>query len=111
MLSKLLERFVASQLTKYLQKFDLLPRFQSGFRAGHSTETAVTQVLSDIQMAVDRGDFSALVLLDLSAAFDTVDHAILLQRLETTFGISGQVLRWFKSYVCDRHQPVRCGGD
>jgi len=52
-------------------------------------------VLSDILLAVDRGDFAALVLLDLSAAFDTVDHDILLQRLQTSFGIDGVALKWF----------------
>jgi len=57
----------------YLQSADLLPANQSGFRPGHSTETAVLQVLSDILVAVDRGDVAALILLDLSAAFDTVD--------------------------------------
>ena len=66
------------QLLAYLTSADLLPPLQSGFRPGHSTETAVLRVLSDILLAVDRGDFAALVLLDLSAAFDTVDHAILL---------------------------------
>ena len=76
-LSKVLERLVVRQLTSE----DLLPTLQSGFRAGHSTETAVLRVLSDIIQAVDRGDVAALVLLDLSAAFDTVDHDILLQRL------------------------------
>jgi len=72
----------------YLTSVDLLPTLQSGFRAGHSTETAILRVLSDIILAVDRGDVAALVLLDLSAAFDTVDHDILLQRLRVTFGIS-----------------------
>ena len=66
--------------------------------AGHvSTETAVLKVLSDILLAIDAGDLSALVLLDLSAAFDTVDHDILLQRLKTSFGLSGMVLEWFRS--------------
>jgi hypothetical protein len=92
-LSKLLERLVIRQLSKYLTSADLLPTWQSGFRPGHSTGTAVLQVLSDILMAVDRGDYAALVLLDLSAAFDTVDHDILLLRLRTSFGICGTALR------------------
>ena len=87
-LSKLLERLVARQLMEHLSLADLLPPLQSGFRRGHSTETAVLRVLSDIVQAVDRGDQAALVLLDLSAAFDTVDHSILLERLQQTFGIS-----------------------
>ena len=80
-ISKLLERVVAKQLTDYLQSADLLPRLQSGFRPGHSTGTATLRVLSDILTAVDGGDIAALVLLDLSAAFDTVDHTILCRRL------------------------------
>jgi hypothetical protein len=69
---------------------------QSGFREGHSTEMAILKVLSDLRMAIVRGDFGILVRLDLSAAFDTVDHSILLQRLEKTFGIGTTVLRWFQ---------------
>jgi len=61
---------------------------QSGLQAGHSTETAILRVLSDIILAVDRGDVAGLVLLDLSAAFETVDRDILLQRLRVTFGIN-----------------------
>ena len=80
-LSKLLERLVARQLQLYLSTAGILPTLQSGFRPRHSTETGVLRVLSDILSAVDRGDFAELVLLDLSAAFDTVDHNILLQRL------------------------------
>jgi hypothetical protein len=108
-LSKLLERIAASQLMDYLSAADLLPPLQSGFRAGHSTETAVLRVLSDILEAVDRGDVAALVLLDLSAAFDTVDHDILLQRLQLSFGIDGAAHRWFRSYLTDRTQFVRRG--
>jgi len=65
---------------QYLSSADLLPTLQSGFWPSLSTETAVLPVLSDILLAVDRGDLVALVLQDLSATFDTVDHAILLQR-------------------------------
>jgi len=98
-LSKLLERLVARQLRDYLTSADLLPPLQSGFRPGHSTEIAVLQVLSDILQAVNRGNSAALVLVDLSAAFDTVDHEILLQRLRITFGNHDTVHRWFKSYL------------
>lgn len=108
-ISKLLERSVARQLVHYLQSSNLLPALQSGFRAGHSTETAVLRVLSDLLRIVDSGDYAALVLLDLSAAFDTVDHAILLRRLQTSFGLSGPVISWFRSYLTGRSQYVRRG--
>jgi len=94
-LSKLLERLVTRQLRDYLTSAELLPLLQSSFRPGHSTETAVLQVLSDILQAVDRGNSAPLVLLDLSAAFDTVDNEILLQRLQVTFGIPDTVHQWF----------------
>ena len=70
---------------------------------------ALILYLSDILAAVDRGDFAALVLLDLSAAFDTVGHDILLQRLQTSFGIGGTSLKWFQSYLTSRSQYVRRG--
>jgi len=109
--SDLLERLVTHQLHHYLATASLLPTVQSGFRPCYSTETAVLSVLSDILLAVDRGDFAALVLLDLSAAFDTVDHDILLQRLQTSFGIDGVALKWCQSYLTGRTQHVRRGTD
>jgi len=69
----------------------------------------VLRVLSDILLSVDRGDFAALVLLHLSAAFDTVDYDILLQRLETGFSVTGTALSWFQTYLSGRIQYVRCG--
>jgi len=86
-----------------------MPSLQSAYRANHSTETAVLRVLADILLALDRGDFAALVLLDLSAAFDTVDHATLLRRLELSYGIRGTALSWFKSYLSERTQFIRSG--
>jgi len=82
---------------------------QSGFRPGHSTESAVLYVLSDVLLAVDRGDLAALALLDLSAAFNTVDYNILLQRLQTSYGINGSALQWFRSYLVGQTQRVRHG--
>lgn len=107
--SKLLERTVFGQLCDYLTKADLLPRLQSAYRAHHSTETAVLKVLTDILHAVDGGDLSVLALLDLSAAFDTVDHDILLKRLQISFGIGGVALDWFRSYLTGRVEHVRRG--
>ena len=67
-------------------------------------------MLADILRAVDSGDIAVLALLDLSAAFDTVDHATLLHRLRITYGLGGRVHRWFTSYLTGRTQSVRCGG-
>ena len=74
-LSKLLEQLVACQLLEHLNTARLFPDLQSAYRAYHSTETAVVKVLADILTALDTGDIAMLTLLDLSAAFDTVDHA------------------------------------
>jgi len=73
-ISKLLERLVSKQLLRYLKDNDLLPDLQSTYRAHHSTETAVLKVLSDILSAVDSGNLTMLTFLDLSAAFDSVNH-------------------------------------
>jgi hypothetical protein len=108
-ISKLLERLVAKQLTYFLREHQLFPPQQSGFRAGFSTESAVTEVLSDLLDSIDRGNTALLALLDLSDAFDTVDHDILLNRLHVSFGISGSSLSWFRSYLSGRRQSVRCG--
>ncbi len=70
------------------------------------SETALIRVTNDLLLSSDRGCISLLVLLDLSAAFDTIDHNILLNRLEHFVGISGSALAWFKSYLSDRHQFI-----
>ena len=79
---------VHQQLIAYLEKHNMLPKHQSGFRAHHSTETAVLKVISDILGAADQGYVALLGLLDMSAAFDTVDHDILFERLATSFGMA-----------------------
>src|SRR5208282_1033647 len=79
-LSKTLERLVARQLLDYVYAADLMSDLQSAYRGSHSTETAVLKVQADILRAIDSGDHAALALLDLSAAFDTVDHETLLHQ-------------------------------
>jgi len=80
--------------------------FQSAYRAGHSTETALLRVVNDLLQAMDQDKISILLLLDLSAAFDTVDHQIILHRLHASFGINSTALQWFRSYLLDRKQFV-----
>jgi len=109
-LSKILEKLVAKQLLDYLNTNHLMPDRQSAYRKFHSTETAIAKVLSDILTALDSGNLAVLALLDLSAAFDTVDHNILLRRLQNCYGIHGQVLAWVTSYLTERQQYVRYGG-
>ena len=87
-LSKILEKVVLQQLSDHLNATDTLEPFQSAYRADHSTE-----VTNDLLMACDQGSVSILSHLDLSAAFDTLDHNILLKRVRLTFGISDVVLR------------------
>ncbi len=105
-LSKILEKVVSSQLYSFLEKNYICEDFQSGFRPSHNTKTALIRVTHDLLLSSDRGCIPLLVLLDLSAAFDTIDHNILLNRLENFVGISGSALAWFKSYLSDRHQFV-----
>ncbi len=110
-MSKILEKVVSAQLCSFLQKNDIYEEFQSGFRPRHSTETALVKITNDLLLASDKGCISLLVLLDLSAAFDTIDHDILIDRLQNYTGIQGQALRWFRSYLSDRYHFVYLNGE
>jgi hypothetical protein len=105
-LSKTLERVVAKQLNSYLLSNNLREPMQSAYTNGHSTETALVRVQNDILCAMDQQKYVILLLLDLSAAFDTVDHQILLNRLHSRFGITGLCFKWIKSYIDNRTQQV-----
>ncbi len=105
-LSKLTERAVAVQFVDYVRDNNLKELLQSAYCEFHSTESALTKVHNDIMIAMDNQKVVLLLLLDLSAAFDTVDHSILLSRLKTRFGVSGIALQWFESYLTDRSQSV-----
>ena len=104
--SKLIERAVFNQTYDHLVRSGLYPLLQSAYRKYHSTETALVKVANDILLNMNSQRVTLLVLLDLSAAFDTVDHSILLQRLMADFGIRGKALGWFSSYLSGRSQRV-----
>ena len=104
--SKVLERVVLTQLMTQLETHNLLEPFQSAYRKCHSTETALLRVVNDLFQASDDVHVSILSLLDLSAAFGTIDHVILNQRLSSTFGCTGTVLGWFESHLSYRTQSA-----
>ena len=105
-ISKLIERVISTQLHQHLLVNNILEPMQSAYRRFHSTETALLMVQNDILNAADQRKVTLLLLLDLSAAFDTVSHAILLKRLHDRVGIRGKALKWLTSYLKDRKQCV-----
>ena len=108
-LSKLIERAVFAQLSEHLSVHSLLPDRQSAYRQNYSTETTLLGLRNDMLLAADAGHGSAVVLLDLSAAFDTIDHDVLLDRLNIHCGFADTALSWFTSYLRDRTQIVKIG--
>mgnify|MGYP003547058831 FL=1 len=105
-ISKILEKVVSLRVQSHLSSNSLYLPFQSAYRSFHSTETALLKVHNDICSAMDKQKVTSLILLDLSAAFDTVDHSILLNRLSNWFGLDQTALNWFISYLSSRSQAV-----
>jgi hypothetical protein len=108
--SKLIERAATFQLNEHLSTHTVLSPYQSAYRAGHSIETLLISVTNDLLLAADEGDASVLLFLDLRAAFDTIYHDILLDRLELHCGITANALEWFSSYLEGRSHSVSVDG-
>ena len=108
-ISKIMEKILYNQLYSYLSKFRLLSDSQFGFRKFHSTATALLNCTNDWYVNLDRKMFNLVVLIDLKKAFDTVDHQILLRKLEL-YGIKGQALSFLNSYLSNRSQKCQING-
>ena len=108
-LSKLTERVVKNRLSEHLSKNSLFNTFQSAYIPFHSTESVLLSLYDCIIRAISKQQVTCLCLLDLSAAFDTIDHSILIHRLSSWFGIENTALSWFQSYLSSRSFTAACG--
>ena len=108
-ISKIMERIMYTQLYNYLSENNLLSEHQFGFRKNHSTATALLDCTNDWYINMDRKLFNLVVFIDLKKAFDTVDHQILLSKLEL-YGIKGNALLLLKSYLSERKQKCHING-
>ena len=104
--SKILEKVFHKRLLNYLDKYDILCNNQYGFRKGHSTSLALVDLYDKISEAIDKKEVAVGVFLDLSKAFDTVNHDILFKKLEH-YSVRSIALNWMKSYFSDRQQFVQ----
>ena len=107
-MSKVIEKGASCQVTSHIDSNGLGEYYQSSFKKFHSTETALLMVKSDFLQYIDNNKPVLLVLLDMSAAFGTINHPILLQRLRDRFGLRESVVSWFRSYFENRTMRVSC---
>ena len=104
-----MEHVVAKQLVDHIHRHGLDNSHQSAYKSGHSTETALVSIKNDVHLSLSWGEATALVLLDLSAAFDTIDHSTLLSCLLDSFCVGGSALTWLSSYLTEHFQSVKIG--
>ena len=106
-ISKILEKVVYKRVYKFLTESSQLYDNQYGFHSNHSCEHAIGQTVGNLLKNLENKKNSICVLLDLSKAFDTIEHSIMLEKLDL-YGIRGTALSWFCSYLSDRHLRVKC---
>ena len=107
-INKIYEKILFRRLYNFLEKYNILYEFQFGFRQGHSTEHALVEIIDKIKQAIDNNELTCGLFLDLSKAFDTVNHEILLYKLDH-YGIRGPALKLIKNYLTNRKQFVKIG--
>ena len=107
--SRVFEKLIYNQLYDYLDRNKLLFSKQSGFRSLHSVVTCLLKCTNDWYLDMDKGQYTAMIFVDLKKAFDTVNHEILLKKLEK-YGVTGSENAWFASYLCNRRQFCRVNG-
>ena len=107
-INKIFEKIISKRIYNFLEKYNLLYEFQYGFRQGHSTSHALVEITDKIKFAMDNNEMTCGIFLDLSKAFDTVNHEILLYKLDH-YGIRGPTLKLLKSYLSNRKQFVKIG--
>ena len=98
-LSKVMEKAVLEQFITYCDTHKLIPDYQSAYRKNFSCETSIIKVVNDVLWNFENQEVCAMCMIDLSAVFDTVDHQILLQILQSRFGVLGSALAWLESYL------------
>ena len=109
-LGKCIEKVAIKQMDDHLSENNLHEPLQSAYKTYHSTETALVKVTNDILLALDKRQCVYLVLLDLSAAFDTIDHQVFLTQLQRDYGMSGEIVEWMETYLTGRRQCVQING-
>ena len=110
-LSKVLEKIVLARYNNHCNRHNLIPSFQSAYRPKHSCETLMVKLVNDLLWSMERKEATAVAVIDLSAAFDMVDHNILINLLHQSFRIGDKALRWFQSYLNNRYCKVKIGKD
>ena len=101
-LSKVIEKITLNQFTQHCEDYHLLPDYQSAYRKFHSCETSLIKLVNDLLWAMERQEVTAMTVLDLLAAFDRVDHDLLLEVLNNRFGVKGRALKWYEQYLKPR---------
>ena len=107
--NKIFERLICIQLKSFLEKYKIFVDFQFGFRSDHSTILALTEMIDSVRCLLDSGNYVFGLFVDLSKAFDTVDHKILLHKL-SIYGIRGHSNKFFESYLSNRKQITSVNG-